>query len=311
MGFDTKTEHNTGYKMDISHAQEKSGQINSLLSFLPDIDEIIPYKILSQINPGLSLDIGAAAGVMTQKMLQANPYGRVLAFEPFAGNHPFFRQALQNYSNWQLVPKAAADFSGDGAFHVSSTVKGTEKNWLGMTGYSSVGFLVQVEKLSNYNQENIETVQVCKIDDHVSEPVRLMKIDVQGTEFNVLRGASNTIDQYGIDLIHTEFTGDIRLLNFLDERGYCIFDTDYMMIPLRNDPTPQKLGMTRHEIRNLSIGRQAFSGPVINRPSDFAGYCSFMAETIEKYGFWHTDLFCVHQNFLPQFLSALSEIYMQ
>ncbi len=138
-----------------------------------------------------------------------------------------------------------------------------------------------------------------------------MKIDVQGTEFNVLQGAKSTIENHGISVIHTEFTGDIRLLNFMSEMGYAIFDTDYMMIPLRNEPTAEKLGMIRHKFADLSTGQRAIEGPIVNRPSDFEGYCRFMADTIEKYGFFHTDLYCVHHSFLTTFLNAISEAYLK
>ncbi len=96
----------------INNSNNNTDKINSLLSYLPDMDTILPYEILAQFEPGLFLDVGAAAGFATRLMLLANPGGEVIAFEPFAGNIPHLKDILQDLPNWKLVPKAVADFSG-------------------------------------------------------------------------------------------------------------------------------------------------------------------------------------------------------
>ena len=282
-----------------------SGIVNSAHGEMPQILENLPYNILSNLPAGLCLDIGAAAGFASILMKKASPDSKTILFEPFEGNIPHLLDVMKDQTKWKHVPKAVSNFSGDAAFFVSSVVKGDEKKWSKRAGYSSVGFLVPVEEVENFDANKTHTVSVCQVDEYVDEPVLFMKIDVQGTEFEVLDGAKNTIKNHGVKLIHTEFTGDIRLLKFLNEAGYKIFDTEHMMIALRNDPTPEGLGMINHTISALSTGQGALTGTILNRPSDFEGYCAFMQATIEKYGFFHTDLFCIHDSFMDEFLAAM------
>jgi len=75
------------------------------------------------------------------------PVNVVYTFEPFPGNHRFFRS---EESQIKLIPCALAATEGSMPFRVSSTVD-ENSAWgkKGMVGYSSVGFLVTGEQSKN------------------------------------------------------------------------------------------------------------------------------------------------------------------
>jgi len=222
---------------------------------------------------------------------------------------PHLKNVLGGIEGWELVSKAASNFSGKGCFYVSSTVKGTEENWQGLVGYSSIGRLVPIEKIKSYDSDLTSAVDVCCIDEYVTEHVLLIKMDVQGAEFEVLQGAKETIENHGISLIFTEFSGDIRMLEFIRDLGYVIFDTKYLFIPLVENVIPESFGMVDYEPLHLSTGKTAIEGFIPSRPQGFPELCDFMKKIQNGLGHFQTDLFCVHSSFLPLFLNALSAAY--
>jgi hypothetical protein len=50
------------------------------------------------------------------------------------------------------------------------------------------------------------TVQTVRLDSEIKERIHLLKIDTQGHELQVIKGAEGIIKKYGIDVIHTEFS---------------------------------------------------------------------------------------------------------
>jgi len=80
--------------------------------------------VLAHLPPGLMLDIGAAAGGITKRMLESSPNSRVIAFEPFPGNYPHFDKIVGNDSRVTLTKAAVAAKAHKGRLFVSATVSG-------------------------------------------------------------------------------------------------------------------------------------------------------------------------------------------
>ena len=187
-------------------------------------DHNSPYQLLRHLEPGLCLDIGAAEGRTAVRMADASPNSNVCAYEPFEGNIPHFKKMVADRKNIKLIEKAVADFDGKGKLYVASTLKGTEKGWEGREGYSSSGMLVSKSE-PTYNDVKSAEVEVCSVDGTVAQHVRFMKVDVQGGEIDVLNGAKKAIRQHGIDVIFIEYEGDRRIIDFLLDEGYILFDS--------------------------------------------------------------------------------------
>jgi FkbM family methyltransferase len=132
------------------------------------------------LKPGdVVLDIGAHIGlfsVVTSRLVGEN--GRVFAFEPT----PFTREVLTDVirlnkceANVEIRPEAVADKVGTTFFFDT----GTE--------VSNANSLVKTER----SKEKIE-IPVTSVDEFVAERglnVNCLKIDVEGAEFDLLRGA--------------------------------------------------------------------------------------------------------------------------
>lgn len=277
------------------------------MSSIRSIFDVIPsgahgvYACLSQLPAGLCLDVGAASGATVAAILKASPNSRVIAFEPFPGNFIYIEQRHASDARVRIVKKAVSNSSRPMRFHVPSVVQKGHGKWRDMVGYSSVGHLVSQK--DPRAQNSIEVQTTC-IDDEVSDPVNFMKIDVQGHEFFVLEGASRTFER-GVNFMLVEFNGDERVIKFLAERNYVIFDCSYMSTA---KPSIFRSSWNILRTSKLSTGVESPVMVPSSRPSSPLEYAHwFSGERARSKSLW-TDLLCVAPNFLAKFESSVRQI---
>jgi FkbM family methyltransferase len=160
------------------------------------------------------IDVGANWGVHTLYFSKlVGPDGLVLAFEPF----PQARQALEWHinankcANVKIFREALSDQDGF-AFFTS-----------GESAYT--GGLAEVVADTSNQRQRLE-VKTGKLDSVIDglglNKIKLIKIDVEGAESKVLRGASRTIEQcrpYLIIDLHTP-EQDVSVAHQLSSWGY-------------------------------------------------------------------------------------------
>jgi len=260
------------------------------------------YSLLPHFKPGLMLDVGAAAGVFTKMMRNRSSGSRVLAFEPFPGNFGYFEKNVGPDPHVTLHRAAVSDRAGEVSFFVSSVVEGKEPGWEEYPGYSSLGFIV--DEKSPKAKSSIK-VSAVTLDDQVSEHVRFCKIDVQGGETNVLRGADKLIRAHGVDIFYIEFSGEEPILAFLHERGYVFYDNVYLLVANRNKPCDEHWKVEKRVA--ISTGKEAYNAWPRSAPRPFTDYCAWVREQTKQIGGVWTDMVCVHQSFVSEFLYAAAE----
>ncbi len=243
--------------------------------------------LLGQFAPGLVVDVGAGFGHYADLALQFSPASHALCFEPFSGNWPFLEKRLAGHSNVRILHQAVAEAPGQASFYVGATAK-AEGYWAEYSGYSSAGYIVPPGKTLDPNRTT--TVPVTTIDENVAERVLFMKIDVQGGELNVLKGAAKTFDR-GVDLTFIEFGGEREVLQFLLDRNYQIYDHEYLLIPRAGEPDLSFWEVTGGG--QLSSGHSAYRAWPRETPADPGEFCSmFRAERLKVGGIF-TDIVAV------------------
>jgi FkbM family methyltransferase len=262
-------------------------------------DEV--YYVVSCMAPGLCLDIGAAAGRGTFKLAKGSPASRVIAFEPFVGNHTFFHNTTKYFANVELVPKAVSDFVGVGRLFVHSTLKGTEKYWEGYEGYSSNGMLIPVSD-PRFHDSKASDISVCTVHSAVDERVRFMKIDVQGAEAAVIEGAQRTIKEHGIDVIYVEFEGEQPIIDVLLRNDYVLIDSGHYVYSQKKPGWPPERVSSALEPSTVSSGRAVHKGWIIDRPLPLTDYLDWIRSPGQFS--LYTDICAVHRDVFPEFMTA-------
>lgn len=188
------------------------------------------------LKPGdCALDIGANIGLQSLRMAQAaGVEGRVYAFEPLDHLREKAAKNLQlnSVSNVTLLPFALSDTEGEGEFAI-------DKNSWNQGAFS----------LNNQSGNERQKISI-KIADELEEirqmeKLKLIKIDVEGFEFNVLKGLKQTLAKHKPRLIF-EYDENYWMRNaqrgdacfsFLQDLGYTLYQVTSVGCELIKDAT--------------------------------------------------------------------------
>ncbi len=184
----------------------------------PESEEWISIAAKSK----LILDIGANFGYYSILAADINPTSRIYSFEPAPETFARLKVniELNKFSNIQLVNKGVSDTEGNFTLYLSKTDNS------GMTS---------LRIPENYSGESV-SVDVVSCDRFIKNQslsgVDLVKIDVEGNEFNVLKGMEDIIknDQpvIFIELMENHLKRFGHNLNvvfdFFNERNYRMYE---------------------------------------------------------------------------------------
>jgi FkbM family methyltransferase len=166
----------------------------------------------------VAIDVGAHIGYFTLLFAQlAGGTGQVLAFEPEAGNFDLLEQniAANGYRNVTARRAAVGETTGRGSLLVDPFNSGGAR-------------LIDGAALGPGSGSNVEVVALDDECPQLRGRVRLVKVDAEGRELSVLRGARKTLETSSVSVV-TEFTPRAledagtppdELLSFLGELGF-------------------------------------------------------------------------------------------
>lgn len=259
-----------------------------------------PYHLLRHLEPGLLVDIGAAAGHITGTMLRASPQSRVVAYEPFSGNHGHFNAFIGDDERVELRRRAVGDRQTTSQLFVSSTVAGGGTGLQALAGYSSHGKLV--DSAPDLDRRYVE-VQVTTLDADVNEHVRFCKVDVQGGEGGVIRGAGGLLGGAMIDVLYVEFdASDPEPLALLDAFGYRLIDGRYTLLSRLTTPDPAFWDIESTSM--LSTGESTLTGYPRIGALELSRYHDWMHRQREVIGPLWCDMLAVSPTFIDAFERA-------
>lgn len=255
------------------------------------------YDVLPYVEPGLMVDCGAAVGGITTKIRQRNPHSRVIAFEPFPGNHSHFDRRHSSDAKVTLYKAAVGAKRSEASFFTPSVVKSPSR----VKSTPGASFVGRVDAARRPDGDKVITVDVLALDDVCKEPIRFLKIDVQGGELDTLRGASRLFRESAVDIMYIELMRNPEVLLKLVELDLILFDSEYTVSP---HPSADKSGWRIEREVTLSTGQPSFVGWPDHAPSEIEKYNQWVISETEKVGPFTTDLVAVRPGYLPSFLRA-------
>ncbi len=179
----------------------------------------------------VAIDIGAHIGFFSALFrLGVGPSGMVFAFEPMPET---YRRLLRNvmfnhFTNVQALPLAVSDRSGSAVFYIDPENEG-ESSLIGTQ--SAEPCQVQTTCLDDIFQEALP------------QRPRVLKLDAEGVELNILKGGSRFFEIHAPDMVICECNrgalmeagvSEWMLRRFFDERSYaCAILNNGMGMDLR------------------------------------------------------------------------------
>lgn len=149
-------------------------------------------RILAQNNISLTLDAGAAVGDYILQLRRSGYTGRVISFEPMAAPYATLRQRAGRdpYGKWEAIQCGLAAESGYAEIHVSEN--SVSSSLLPLTeAHTSIA-----DPVGYVAKERIALRPLADFADKIAAADRVfLKMDVQGYEYEVLRGAGEVLNQ--------------------------------------------------------------------------------------------------------------------
>jgi FkbM family methyltransferase len=174
------------------------GYIQKLINTQKFID---PFQVQKSIIPcpTLIIDVGSNRGDVTSKYLELFPSVYIHAFEPYSDSYTIFEKLFGHNKKIVLNKYALSSDTNDKQLHINKSVDTNsflESTLLGVSSDKSCTttgkVLVKCDTLDNYcKKEGIETIDI-------------LKIDTQGFEIEVLKGASHLLKENKIKMIYCE-----------------------------------------------------------------------------------------------------------
>lgn len=237
----------------------------------PEVDLLI--DLARTTASGAILDVGANIGAVALPLARACPGRQIIAFEANAGLHRLLSANIIENRILTVDARHAAVGENGGVAKFPKAVLSEQRNY---------------GALAIDNQEPTEPVLMVTLDE-IAPATTLIKIDVEGAEPAVLRGAA-TLIQRDQPIIFFEATSNAALnASYLMERGYRLA---WFMAPLITPSNPKRFPLRQSEARGdinllaMPVGKEApWSLPLLRSPDENwrsrVGEMSYMG----RYGF--------------------------
>lgn len=200
----------------------------SIIGHDTEVKETYEFFLSQENQPDLFLDIGANYG--THSLLFLCHGIETISFEPNSSCHSYF-QELAILNNVKVHLEKVALGANEGVVKIKYPEKET---WLGATDET-------IQRKLEINQIMIEEeVMQKKLDNYIDqfkEKQILMKIDTEGNEYSVLKGAENIFNTCKPIVIFECLNNQLKKQNLYDyftEKGYQLYHLPYKYLKQDN-----------------------------------------------------------------------------
>jgi len=152
------------------------------------MDEFDFHRALAR--PGTILDIGAHDGALTRR-LATLPGAEIVAFEPLPAAFARLRQALAGTPNVVFRPEALGDRAGTITLEVPVVAGVAQQQWAS-TAKDYAAIQAADPRVTGIERH---TVPVLPLDALGLANVTAIKLDAEGAEEHILRGAAGTLER--------------------------------------------------------------------------------------------------------------------
>jgi len=187
------------------------------IDILHDIKMLLPRYI-----PEIIFDVGANVGQSTRQFVSWFPQSQIYCFEPISSTFVELNRNVKSFNNVHCFKLALGNSKG-------------RKNMYGGTCSLLYSINPRANGISRTNS-NVESVEIDTLDGfcHRQKIIKIsfLKIDTEGHDFEVLRGAKEILSRQMVDIVQVEAGMNPKNQKFvsfedfkihLEKRGYFLF----------------------------------------------------------------------------------------
>jgi FkbM family methyltransferase len=186
-------------------------------------EDVRRLKLLRSHGIGTVLDVGANAGQYAQRLRASGYTGKIVSFEPLSGAFAALERAAASDPRWHVRRLALSDADGEAEINIAAN------SWSSSLLDMGERHLESAPESAYVGTERTATVRLDTIWNDVVGPGErpFLKLDVQGLEMHVLRGAAAHLSrlagvQAELALVHL-YEGDSSwrdVVEHLEARGF-------------------------------------------------------------------------------------------
>ena len=135
------------------------------------------------------------------------------------------------------------------------------------------------------------------------ENIDFIKLDLQGGEYLALKGMSKYLSQ--TKFLWIEYSGDNRILKFLQENEFILFDTNYMCVGTKDEEFTN-LGLKKISSTTLSTSKEVKIA-IRNKEKNHFSYNNWLSLAMKK-GIMQTDLFAINTKLVCDYKNLIDLI---
>ncbi len=183
--------------------------------------ETVRHQWLTQFNIRTILDAGAGSGQFARTIRKTFPSARLVCFEPIDACFQEIRETFRNDPNTSLNKLALGSKEGSFVFHIHRNPGSS--SFLRMTD-------IHTNAYPGSGESETAVIPTIRLEDylntHSEMPEFFLKLDTQGTELDILKGAGDWIHKMRVIQIE---------LNFAETYEQCpLFDEVYQFLRTRH-----------------------------------------------------------------------------
>lgn len=218
----------------------------------PEIDDqgaelSLIAALVRSLDERSAIDVGSERGAVAAFLREAG-LDPTWLIEPFPGCVDLLRERFGTETGVHVLGMAAGAEDGTAELHLARDLTGGSLNTFNTLRPEGSGPDLNWE---GSVQVQVRSLDSLRADEEIPGRVGLLKIDAEGADADVLRGASS-IDA---DLVMVEFWGDLP-----DTLGPCPFQLEELR-SLVEPLGPRRFLFVRHGARHLSVGRWDCADP--------------------------------------------------
>lgn len=213
----------------LQYAYNSLGILNWQNDKLSGEDFFLKSVLSSFFEPKTSkiiFDVGANKGDYTLKLANFFPQDRIYSFEPLPSAYRIAQNKTKGFSNVKLFPL------GLGANNTSSNIYSYRNNHSSQHASLHREVFTDIHKDNEIDTFNVELNTVNDFcSDHQLNHINFLKIDTEGYEYEVLKGAKQMLEENRIDFVQFEFN-EMNVISrvffkdyfdFFDKIGYRLY----------------------------------------------------------------------------------------